>query len=169
MTSEWIRKTDAFLEMAFGEAAKGANMILCPCSKCANRKRQNKKNMGEHLCKNGFTADYTRWIYHGEANRMREDVVRPRVEDYDANAGVADMLDDYGEARFAEGQTEEEPESTAKAFYDMLAASHKPLHGHTTVSQLDAIGRIMALKSQYSLSRGAFDALLTVIVCCLLA
>jgi hypothetical protein len=90
---------------------------------------------------------------------MREDVVRPRVEDYDANAGVADMLDDYGEARFAEGQTEEEPESTAKAFYDMLAASH----GHTTVSQLDAIGRIMALKSQYSLSRGAFDALLKVI------
>ncbi|XP_025815592.1 uncharacterized protein LOC112892674 [Panicum hallii] len=163
MTSEWIRKTDAFLEMAFGEAAKGANMILYPCSKCANRKRQNKKNMGEHLCKNGFTTDYTRWIYHGEANRMREDVVRPRVEDYDANAGVADMLDDYGEARFAEGQTEEEPESTAKAFYDMLAASHKPLHGHTTVSQLDAIGRIMALKSQYSLSRGAFDALLTVI------
>jgi hypothetical protein len=80
------------------------------------------------------------WIYGRlypvdlEANRMREDVVRPRVEDYDANADVADMLDDYGEARFAEGQTEEEPESTAKAFYDMLAASHKPLHGHTTVS-----------------------------------
>jgi hypothetical protein len=74
---------------------------------------------------------------------MREDVVRPRVEDYDADAGVADMLDDYGEARFAEGQTEEEPEATAKAFYDMLAASHKPLHGHTTVSQLDAIGCIM--------------------------
>jgi hypothetical protein len=71
MTSEWIRKTDAFLEMAFGEATKGASMILCPCSKCANRKRQNKKNMGEHLCKNGFTADYTRWIYHGEAN-LRE-------------------------------------------------------------------------------------------------
>jgi hypothetical protein len=89
--------------------------------------------------------------------------VRPRVEDYDANAGVADMLDDYGEARFAEGQTEEEPEATAKASYDMLAASHKPLHGHTTVSQLDAIGRIMALKSQYSLSRGAIDGLLTVI------
>jgi hypothetical protein len=62
MTSEWIRKTDAFLEMAFGEAAKGASTILCPCSKCANRKRQNKKNMEEHLCKNGFTADYTRWI-----------------------------------------------------------------------------------------------------------
>jgi hypothetical protein len=94
---------------------------------------------------------------------MKEDVVRPRVEDYDADTGVVDMLDDYGEARFAEGQTEEELEATAKAFYDMLAASHKLLHGHTTVFQLDAIGRIMALKSQYSLSRGTFDGLLTVI------
>ena len=50
--------------------------------------------MGEHLWKNGFTADYTRWVYHGEANCMREEVVRPRVEDYDADAGVADMLND---------------------------------------------------------------------------
>jgi hypothetical protein len=86
MTSEWINKTDAFLEMAFGETAKGASMILCPCSKCANMKRQNKKNMGEHLCKNGFTADYTRWIYHGEANRMREDVVRQSAASNDPHA-----------------------------------------------------------------------------------
>ena len=43
-------------------------------------------------------ADYTWWVYHGEADRMREVVVRPRVEDYDADAGVADMLNDYHEA-----------------------------------------------------------------------
>jgi hypothetical protein len=48
---------------------------------------------------------------------MREEVVRPRVEDYDADAGVADMLNDYHEAQFAEGRMEEEPEATAKAFY----------------------------------------------------
>ena len=102
--------------------------------------------MGEHLWKNGFTADYTLWVYHGEADRMREEVVRPRVEDYDADAGVADMLNDYHEAQFAEGRTEE-PEATAKAFYDMFAAAQKPLHDQTKVSQLDAIGRIMALKS----------------------
>ena len=44
--------------------------------------------MGKHLCKNGFTADYTWWIYHGEANHMRDEVVRQRIKDYDANAGV---------------------------------------------------------------------------------
>jgi len=46
VTNEWIDKTDAFLERAFGVAAKGASKICCPCSKCANRKRQTKKVMG---------------------------------------------------------------------------------------------------------------------------
>jgi hypothetical protein len=42
---------------------------------------------------------------------------------------------------------EEEPEATAKAFYDMLSSAQKPLHEKTTVSQLDTIGCIMAVKS----------------------
>ena len=78
---------------------------------------------------------------------MREEVVRPHVEDYDADARVADMLNDYHKAQFTEGRTEEEPEATTKAFYDMFVTAQKPLHGQTKVSQLDAIGRIMALKS----------------------
>jgi hypothetical protein len=151
LTHEWIDKTDAFLEWAFGEAAKGASAIPCPCSKCANRKRKTKKVMGEHLCKNGFTVDYTRWVYHGEADCMREEVLRPRVEDYDGDAGVADMLDDFHKAQFTERRTEE-PKATAKAFYDMLSSAQKPLHEKTMVSQLDAIGRVMAVKSQYSMS-----------------
>ena len=73
--------------------------------------------------------------------------MRPRVEDYDADAGVADMLNDYHEAQFAEGRTEEELEATTKAFYNMFAAAQKPLHGQIKVSQLDAIVCILALKS----------------------
>jgi hypothetical protein len=119
--------------------------------------------MGTHLCKNGFMADYTWWIYHGEADRMREEVVRPRVEDFDADGGVGDMLNDYHEAHFAEEGREEEPEATAEAYYDMLSTAQKPLHGHTKVSQLDGIGHVMALKSQLSMSRDAFDATLAVI------
>ena len=66
---------------------------------------------------------------------------------YDADAGVADMLNDYHEAQFTKRRMEEESEATAKAFYDMFAAAQKPLHGQAKVSQLDAIGRIMTLKS----------------------
>jgi hypothetical protein len=163
VSPEWIKNTNEFLEQAWGENAKGAARIFCPCSKCANRKRQTQDVMGEHLFLNGFTPNYTRWIHHGEGHRRREDVVRPRVEDCDAEAGVVDMLDDYHEAHVAEELVEEEPEGSAKAFYDMFASAQKPLHGHTKVSQLDAIGRVMALKSRYSLSRDTFDGIVTVI------
>jgi hypothetical protein len=56
-----------------------------------------------------------------------------------------------------------ELEPTAKAFYDMFDTAQKPLHGQTKVSQLDAIKRVMAFKSQYNMSRDAFHGLLTVI------
>jgi len=159
---EWIEKTEAFLEQAF-DRAKGARTTWCPCDKCANTRKRTKEVMIQHLCKYGFTADYTQWVYHGEADCTREEVVRPRVEGYDDDGGVGHMLDDYGEAHFGEGFMEEEPEETAKAYYDMLSSAQKPLHGDTTVSQLDAIGRVMALKSQYSMSREHFDATLTII------
>jgi hypothetical protein len=51
---------------------------------------------------------------------MREEVVIQRVEDYGAGAGVADILNDYHGAQFARGCMEDEPELTAKAFYDMF-------------------------------------------------
>jgi hypothetical protein len=145
-TMDWVNKTDAFLNHAFGEATRGEMLVLCPCSKCANMKRQNRDNMAKHLVKNGFTLNYTRWVHHGEAHRMREEAVRPCVEDFDADAGLVDMLDDFHEAQYAEGRTEE-MEATAKSFYDMLSSAQKPLHDRTTVSQLDAIGYVMGFKS----------------------
>jgi hypothetical protein len=58
------------------------------------KKRKNKVDMGKHLVKNGFTPSYTRWVYHGETHRLRKEVVRPRLEDFDVKASVADMIED---------------------------------------------------------------------------
>jgi hypothetical protein len=58
---------------------------------------------------------------------------------------------------------EEEPEPTTQSFFDMLIASTKPLHGHTKVSQLSAITRLLVVKSQFSISIACFDAFLAVI------
>jgi hypothetical protein len=41
-------------------------------------------------------------------------VVRQCVEDYDADVGVANMLNDYHEAQFTEGRMKDEPEVIAK-------------------------------------------------------
>jgi hypothetical protein len=57
---------------------------------------------------------------------MREEVVRQRVEEYDADAGVAEMLHDYHEAQFVEGHTEEEPEATAKVVTTCLPRHRNP-------------------------------------------
>ena len=122
MIDEWIAKTDAFLELPFARV-KGARGTWCPCSICVNTRRQTKVVMDKHLCKNGFTADYTRWIYHGESDHVRDEVVRQHIEDYDPVAGVGDILNDYHEAHFDEGHREKEPEATAKAFYDMFATA----------------------------------------------
>ena len=133
ITREWVVRTEAFIEQAFDQAP-GAVAVFCPCTNCKNRKRQTKEVMTSHLARHGFTKNYTQWTHHGEADRVREEVVRPRVEDYNADAGVAAWLDDFHEAHFADGrrqQEEEEPEASAKAYYDMLSAAGKPLHGHT--------------------------------------
>ena len=90
LTDEWIEKTDAFLELAFARV-KGARATWCPCNICANTHRQTKVVMGKHLYKNGFTIDYTRWIYHGESDRVRDEVVRQCIEDYDG-----EFFQEYG-------------------------------------------------------------------------
>ena len=45
----------------------------------------------------------------------------------------------------------------------MMDSAQKPLHDRSTVSQLDAIGRLMGLKSELNLSREGFDKMLAVI------
>jgi hypothetical protein len=134
--------------------------MSCPCSRCGNKKK-NKRLVGEDLIKYRFTANYTRWIHHGEADRIREEVVRQRLEDYDGDGRVADWMDDIQQARFGEG-LEEKPEESAKVSYDMLSSAQKPLHEKTTVLPLDAIGHIMGLKSQFSMSQDNFDGMLVV-------
>jgi hypothetical protein len=57
--SEWIRKIDSFIERIFDEAAKGASIVPCLCSKCANRKRKTNKAMVKHIWKNRFIPNYT--------------------------------------------------------------------------------------------------------------
>jgi hypothetical protein len=59
VTPEWIKKTDAFVEWTYGEAAKGASLVPCPCNKCVNRKRKSKRVMVEHIWKNGLVGLYS--------------------------------------------------------------------------------------------------------------
>ena len=52
-----------------------------------NMCRQTREDMTRHLFNHGFMRDYTQWTYHGETNRMRDEVVRQRIDDLDSDAG----------------------------------------------------------------------------------
>ena len=82
--------------------------------------------MGKHLVKDGFMPGYHRWTMHGERHRVREEVVRQRINDYDSDAGVGDMFSDFDGGHIDGQSVEQEPEATAKAYYDMLQAAQQP-------------------------------------------
>jgi hypothetical protein len=69
------------------------------------QEKKNKEGHGRTYLEEWILSDYTRWIFHGEAHRTREEVVRQRVEDYDADVRVGDMLNDYHEAQFPKVRT----------------------------------------------------------------
>jgi hypothetical protein len=77
---------------------------------------------------------------------MRSEAMRQHIREFDGDARVADMIDDFHETHFQGERLEEEPEPRAKAYYGMLTAAQKPLYKHTNLSQLDSIGRLMTVK-----------------------
>jgi hypothetical protein len=164
-TEEWVRGTNYFLEQAFGLAAKGAIRMWCPCSKCKNKKKKEHRAMYKDIWANGYVPNYTRWVYHGEHHRIREEVVRSGLEEMDADARMADLLADVHEAQFVQRMevVEQDPEETAKAYYTMMEVAKQPLHENTNMSQLDAISRLIGLKSSLSISREGFDLVLATV------
>jgi hypothetical protein len=55
-TTEWINKTQEFIDCALsGPPDEG---VKCPCSRCRNTLRQDKRMLTLHLCKFGFMLDY---------------------------------------------------------------------------------------------------------------
>ncbi|XP_052158151.1 uncharacterized protein LOC127775880 isoform X3 [Oryza glaberrima] len=167
VTAEWISKTTEFLDKAFRRETGRAG-VLCPCNYCNNTRPQTRDMMMKHLCKFGFRPAYTVWVYHVETYPARESDICQSTEDEDRVAEIDrmdEMIDDVHDAYVS--VEEEDPEPTAQAFFQMLSAATQPLHEHTQVSQLDAITRLLAVKSQYAISIAGFDALLNVI-CALL-
>ena len=154
MTTEWVTKTNEFVEAAF---ARGQRKSWCPCLKCRNGTEQSKKTMCVHLQKHGFKRGYTRWTLHGEPEHSREEVVHRRTDNN--GTGIVDMVADFNDAR--EEGSEEEPEESASAYVEMLNSSQQPLHDHTNQCQLDAIAQAMSIKTQFNMSRDCFNSMVT--------
>jgi hypothetical protein len=65
LSSEWVAKTDGFLERAFARSETGTD-VRCHCSKCRNIYFLDRRTMSIDLCKNGYMLGYKVWVHHGE-------------------------------------------------------------------------------------------------------
>ncbi|PVH62752.1 hypothetical protein PAHAL_3G387000 [Panicum hallii] len=98
--------------------------------------------MERHLCKLGFMPNCGRWYEHGESQEQEAYIL---VDSFEENKDRMDaMMDDFVQ------QVENAAE--VSEYFGLLASSKEPLHGATTLSQLAAVTRLMAIKSKYNFS-----------------
>jgi hypothetical protein len=92
LSSEWVAKTDAFLDRAFARSETGTD-VRCPCSKCRNIYFLDRRTMSIDICKNGYMSGYEVWVHHGEdpPPRIVSEFQSHEEGDYDR---MEEMLDD---------------------------------------------------------------------------
>ena len=163
-TDEWIRKTQ-FLVKELARGTKGLVEALCPCNRCNRHHRRSKEDMWKHLLNARYMPNYVPNVDFDQRERDRCEVMRQRFNgnEYD---GTGNLLDDLMDAYMPDSPPPEpealpepeEAEPAAKAFYEMLKAAKKPLYAGAEISQLDAIARCLATKTQYNHTRDGFES-----------
>jgi hypothetical protein len=69
LTTEWMNKTQEFIDRAFsGPPDEG---VKYSCSRCRNTLRQDKRTLTLHIWKFSFMTSYEVWTHHGETVHQR--------------------------------------------------------------------------------------------------
>lgn len=164
----WLEQTNRFLDHAFScpGVAEGGK-IKCPCAKCRNYFKLSRDEVEKHLYKRGFRENYEIWTEHGEkyvprhdgsasaTDCVRHDEIDQMVDRMDNM--LVDLADNHPPS------IDEEPTSTAKAFYRMVSSADEIVHENTTHLCLSAVARSLAIKSQYNMSIAHYDDVLQII------
>ena len=104
-TAEWVWKTDYYV----ADATRGPKTArpLCPCARCKMNKRQGSFDMTKHLWLNGYMPEFTMRINFPERDRVREEVMRQRIDGH-VDDGIGNMLDDLHHAEQAHSPPRED-------------------------------------------------------------
>jgi hypothetical protein len=156
---KWMNKIQKFIDHAFsGPPDEG---VKCPCSRCRNTLRQDKRTLTLHLCKFGFMPGYEVWTHHSETVDQRTASMAEEEDDRSGDDRMDEMLDAIRPE--LETNHEDPPTPKVQKFFDMLRPSEEPLHEHTTVSVLAFVTRITSIKSKFAFSNKSYKELLSLI------
>jgi hypothetical protein len=146
--------SDAWVRVAFAGDARFAN---CPCRECRNLIRLKKVEVSYHVSKHGFMPNYLVWREHGEVETTIEsdgDQDVDRMEDM-----VDDIRNEYPKLQNNQALLED-----VKEFYKLLEASEAKVHEITDVTVLQAITRLMVMKSKHNFSNNYYNDIVKLII-----
>jgi hypothetical protein len=155
-TTEWMNKTQKFIDCAFSVPPDQG--VKCPCSRCRNTLREDKRMLTLHLCKFGFMPGYEVWMHHGESVHQRT-ASSAEEEDWSGDDRMDEMLDAIRPK--LETNPEDAPTPEVQKFFDILRASEETLHEHMIVSILDFVTRLTSIKSKFAFSNKCYKELLS--------
>jgi hypothetical protein len=112
----------------------------------------------------GFMPDYLVWHQHGE-------VQPPTAVESDGNDDedrMDDMIADIG-MEYDLGSGDQHPPPEVQSFYMLFAASEEKVHDGTALTILQAVTRLMAMKSKYNFSNQCYNDIVKLIIDLILA
>lgn len=173
LSTSYSTKVDSFLDYVFSnEEYVDKDGIKCPCAKCYNKFYKKRNVVRFHLLKYGFTPNYTCWSKHGEtSSSFQHEGQSPNpMEDDDVDGCTQMVMDAMGPTIFnsvsfePNSSNEQAPNSSAKGFYDMLAAADEPLwDGCQNYSKLQIVSELLNWKSENNVSEAAYNRLIPII------
>ncbi|XP_072076225.1 uncharacterized protein [Arachis hypogaea] len=140
--------------------------ILCPCTKCKNRIRDEIFWVEKYLCDHGFIEGYTNWTAHGEERWVEQDAtnVTQEHEEENTNPYVDMVIDAAGDNLNVMKGLEEDPNPSASKFYKLLRSADEPLwDGYTKHTILSAVTQLVNLKSEFNMSESCYNRMVAII------
>jgi hypothetical protein len=90
-TRKWMNNTQEFIDRTF--SVPHDQGVKCPCSRCRNALREDKRMLTLHLYKFGFMPGYEVWTHHSESIYQRTVSVAKEEDDRSGDDSMDKMLD----------------------------------------------------------------------------
>jgi hypothetical protein len=153
---EWFEVAKNFLKLAFTGDHYEAK---CPCNRCQNRTTLPEYELCGHIAKHRFMPNYLVWEKHGEVQ-----VATPAESNgSDDEDRMDDMIADI-DMEYDFGSRDQQPPPEVQNFNRPLAASEEKIHDGTDMTVLQAVMRLMGIKSKYNFPNQCYNDIVKFII-----
>jgi hypothetical protein len=155
-SAEWFEIAKNFLKLAFVGDHREAK---CPCNRCQNRRMLSEYEMCGHIAKHRFMLNYLVWHQYGE-------VQEPALAELDENDDEDQMNDMIAniDIEYDLGSGDQHPPLKVQNFYKLLVASDEKVCDSTDFTVLQAVMRLMGMKSKYNFLNQCYNDIVKLII-----